>query len=230
MRTSEPGLHESWGELGLGLRGAVNRGCNCPRPLDVKVCFHAQYGSYRCKEKCITTTRTTGVRLTAASMIAATPGPVPSSTALHLGPEKTSGPAPVPDPPVLPGSEPLCARKMSESPDPFTRPWSWVCPLPTCTKYTCSSTVWDLRFFPRLDPGTFPFQILRCSPRSLWSPRPPLYSDYLGVGLPASCSSRCDFCSCVYCHVPSVWSCAASPQSRLFILWLLLISSTNARL
>lgn len=37
--TGEPGLHECWGELGLGLRGTVNRGYNCPRPLGVKVCL-----------------------------------------------------------------------------------------------------------------------------------------------------------------------------------------------
>lgn len=59
-----------------------------------------------------------------------------------------------------------------------------MCPLPTCTKYICSSTVRDLRFFPRLDPAMFPVQILLCSPRSLWSPRPPLYFDYLGCLAP----------------------------------------------
>lgn len=123
-----------------------------------------------------------------------------------------------------------CLRAQTHLP----RPWSWVCPLPTCTKYTCSSTVRDLRFFPRLDPGTSPSRF--CSavldPCGLLGL---LYTPATWVW-PPSCPSRCDLCSRVYCrgrqsdcHVRSVRSRAAPPQSQLFILWLLLVSSPSVR-
>lgn len=64
----------------FGAEGTVNRVITVPALQMLK--FASMHSSI-----------STAVRLTAASMIAATPGPVPSSRALCLGPETTSGPA-----------------------------------------------------------------------------------------------------------------------------------------
>lgn len=87
-----------------------------------------------------------------------------------------------------------CLRAQTHLP----RPWSWVCPLPTCTKYTCSSTVRDLRFFPRLDPSTSPSRFCSAvlNPCGLLGL---LYTPATWVWSP-SCPSRCDLCSRVYCR------------------------------
>ncbi|CAO2609140.1 Lymphocyte antigen 6 complex locus protein G5b, partial [Lemmus lemmus] len=170
VQTSESGLHECWGESGLELRGTVNRGYNCPRPLDVNDCFHAQYGSYRCKEKRITHHSDYWCKADCRQYDCYNSW---SSAQLH---------SPLPrfyqalNFSLLPLG--FHAPKMSESPDPFTPPLKLGVPIADLPKYTCSSTVLDLRFFPRLDPGMFPFQILLCSPPSLWSPRPLLYPDF----------------------------------------------------